>query len=101
MRTSPSRISQAREHLVTLVLLACYVGVTVQQRDPINDFCRRWGHQTAVIDDKLYIDGGLITYSGSENPENVTSTSSRIPSPTQMQTTRSCGPRRTNEDSAC
>ncbi|KAH6998603.1 hypothetical protein BKA56DRAFT_30785 [Ilyonectria sp. MPI-CAGE-AT-0026] len=72
MRTSPSRISQAREHLVTLVLLACYVGVTVQQRDPINDFCRRWGHQTAVIDDKLYIDGGLITYSGSENPENVT-----------------------------
>ncbi|KAK7430021.1 hypothetical protein QQZ08_003411 [Neonectria magnoliae] len=71
MRTFLPRI-QAREHLVTLVLLACYFRVTVQQRDPINNFCRRWGHQTAVVDDKLYIDGGLITFSGSSSPENMT-----------------------------
>ena len=77
MRTFFPRM-QARELLVTLVLLACYFRVTVQQRDPINNFCRRWGHQTAVVDDKLYIDGGLITYSGSSSPENVTSTSARV-----------------------
>ncbi|XP_014552037.1 hypothetical protein COCVIDRAFT_30500 [Bipolaris victoriae FI3] len=31
-----------------------------QQDDPIKDFCRRWGHATAQIDSKLYIDGGMI-----------------------------------------
>ena len=28
--------------------------------DPLKDFCRRYGHQTAVIDRKLYIDGGWL-----------------------------------------
>jgi hypothetical protein len=27
-----------------------------------DDFCRRYGHQTTVIDDKLYIDGGYVDY---------------------------------------
>lgn len=27
---------------------------------PLEDFCRRYGHQTAVIDRKLYIDGGWV-----------------------------------------
>lgn len=27
---------------------------------PLDDFCRRYGHQTAVIDRKLYIDGGWV-----------------------------------------
>lgn len=28
--------------------------------DPLKGFCRRYGHQTAVIDRKLYIDGGWL-----------------------------------------
>ncbi|RMD41435.1 hypothetical protein DV735_g3680, partial [Chaetothyriales sp. CBS 134920] len=27
-------------------------------QDPLKDLCRRYGHQTAIIDRKLYIDGG-------------------------------------------
>ncbi|USP76749.1 hypothetical protein yc1106_04023 [Curvularia clavata] len=30
-----------------------------QQNDPISSFCRRWGHATAQIDSRLYIDGGM------------------------------------------
>ena len=32
------------------------------QHDPVEDFCRRFGHQTAVVDRKLYIDGGLVNW---------------------------------------
>ncbi|KAF7544117.1 hypothetical protein G7046_g9852 [Stylonectria norvegica] len=71
MWTSLSRTNELRQHFVVLVLLACYAGISLQQRDPINNFCRRWGHQTAVVDDKLYVDGGLITYSPApQKPEN-------------------------------
>ncbi|KAF8860177.1 hypothetical protein BDZ45DRAFT_545669, partial [Acephala macrosclerotiorum] len=31
-------------------------------QNPLNNFCRRYGHQTTVIDDKLYIDGGWVNY---------------------------------------
>lgn len=31
-----------------------------QPQDPLRDFCRRYSHQTAVIDRKLYIDGGWV-----------------------------------------
>ncbi|KAM5351446.1 hypothetical protein ACJ41O_004169 [Fusarium nematophilum] len=72
MWTSCSRAGQVRDHLVILALLAFHVNVAVQQRDPISNFCRRWGHQSAVIDDKLYIGGGLVTYNGgSGTPENI------------------------------
>jgi len=30
------------------------------QDDPIKYFCRRWGHATAQIDSRLYIDGGNV-----------------------------------------
>ncbi|KAI8933958.1 hypothetical protein NX059_008732 [Plenodomus lindquistii] len=30
------------------------------QDDPINSFCRRWGHSTARVDSRLYIDGGMV-----------------------------------------
>jgi hypothetical protein len=47
---------------------------TNAQKDPIKDFCRRFDHQTAVIDNRLYIDGGLLNWNPiSQNPENVTS----------------------------
>ncbi|KAI5456047.1 hypothetical protein BGZ63DRAFT_518557 [Mariannaea sp. PMI_226] len=55
-----------------LVLLSFYVVLSIQQKDPIDDFCRRWGHQAAVVDDKLYIDGGLATYAGDSSHKNIT-----------------------------
>ncbi|KAF2100652.1 hypothetical protein NA57DRAFT_36448, partial [Rhizodiscina lignyota] len=33
-----------------------------QQHDPLNDFCRRFGQQTAVVDNKLFIQGGLVDW---------------------------------------
>ena len=42
--------------------LIVYLAVAVAQQDPIQDFCRRHQHQTCVIDDKLYIDGGKVYY---------------------------------------
>lgn len=29
--------------------------------------CRRWAHQTAVIDGRLYIDGGEVAYKNLEH----------------------------------
>jgi len=38
--------------------------------DPLKDFCRRYGHQTTVMDRKLYIDGGwLYANPISQNPK--------------------------------
>jgi hypothetical protein len=45
--------------LVLLTLLAIYA-LAQAPPDPIRDFCRRYGHQTAVIDGRLYIDGGWV-----------------------------------------
>ncbi|KAJ2897480.1 Kelch repeat-containing protein-like protein 5 [Zalerion maritima] len=58
-----SKISawSTRLWLAVTIVLASLVQLTTQ-RDPIKDFCRRFGHQTAVVDDKLYIDGGLINW---------------------------------------
>lgn len=76
MWTSLSPTSRVYERMVVLALLALHVNVAVQQRDPINNFCRRWGHQSAVVDNKLYIGGGLVTYDGgSGTPENFSSMS--------------------------
>lgn len=39
-----------------------FIAVTLAQapKDPLKDLCRRYGHQTTVIDRTLYIDGGWI-----------------------------------------
>ncbi|RDW91632.1 hypothetical protein BP5796_02797 [Coleophoma crateriformis] len=60
---------------LTLFSLALLVKTTTQQKDPLNDFCRRFGHQTAVVDRKLFIDGGLVDWNPiSQNPLNYTNT---------------------------
>ena len=46
--------------------------------DPIDNFCRRFGHQTTVIDRRLYIDGGYVDYGGSISPETVNYTSTYL-----------------------
>ncbi|EXL54217.1 hypothetical protein FOCG_07296 [Fusarium oxysporum f. sp. radicis-lycopersici 26381] len=40
---------------MSLLLLWCFLGLSTAQNDPIKDFCRRWGHQTAVVDRKLSV----------------------------------------------
>jgi hypothetical protein len=51
-----------------------FVGLSWQQQDPLLNFCRRFGHQTAVIDQKLYIDGGLVDWNPiSQYPSNYSS----------------------------
>jgi hypothetical protein len=61
--------------LFCLVVTLVFAAQSLQDtKDPVNDFCRRFGHQTAVIDRKLYIDGGLIQWNPiSQNPLNYTS----------------------------
>jgi hypothetical protein len=53
---------------------------TLSAADPLKDFCRLHGHQTTVVDRKLYIDGGLVNWAPlSENPVNYTSESDLQP----------------------
>ncbi|KAF2085940.1 hypothetical protein K490DRAFT_74814 [Saccharata proteae CBS 121410] len=61
--------------VVRNVILLGALAQLVFAKDPLNDFCRRWGHQTTVIDRKLYIDGGQVTWNPmSQNPLNYTNT---------------------------
>lgn len=64
-----------------MLILFLLLGVrfSLQQGDPVSNFCRRFGHQAATIDDRLYIDGGFINYNPLEEfPTNYTS---RFPCP--------------------
>ncbi|KAL1869078.1 hypothetical protein VTK73DRAFT_3386 [Phialemonium thermophilum] len=60
MRQSWIRLLQLLPTIFLLLLI--FPQGSLQDRDPIKDFCRRFGHQTAVIDRKLYIDGGLVNW---------------------------------------
>jgi hypothetical protein len=43
-------------------------------KDPLKDFCRRFSHQTAVINRHLYIDGGYVNANPlAQNPRAVAS----------------------------
>ena len=46
--------------------------------DPLTDFCRRFAHRTAVIDRRLYIDGGYVDYRGGVYPDTVNYTNSYL-----------------------
>ncbi|KAK2051845.1 cell wall anchored protein [Colletotrichum caudatum] len=60
---------------VALVGLSLLSAPTAAQQDPVADFCRRFGHQTAVVDNKLFIDGGLVNWDPpSSFPANYTNT---------------------------
>jgi hypothetical protein len=54
--------------LTIYISLTCYVilfNLVLSQapKDPVRSFCRRFSHQTAVIDRQLYIDGGYVNAS--------------------------------------
>jgi hypothetical protein len=53
--------------------------VTAQEniKDPIKGFCRRHKHQTCIIDNKLYIDGGLVYYGTDVQPSSQSQTSEK------------------------
>lgn len=53
-------------HLSWFVAFVSLICLSCQQTksDPNESFCRRWGHQTCVIGNKLYIDGGYIASGG-------------------------------------
>ncbi|KAI5928639.1 hypothetical protein F4810DRAFT_717191 [Camillea tinctor] len=61
--------------LYAIVVLLSLSEKCIAQRNPVTDFCRRFGHQTALIDRKLYIDGGFINWNPlTSNPTNYTNT---------------------------
>ncbi|PSN58874.1 hypothetical protein BS50DRAFT_475119, partial [Corynespora cassiicola Philippines] len=55
---------------LVLVLLCHFVRC---QKDPLKDFCRKFSHRTAVMNNKIYIDGGYVNWAPlSAESENVT-----------------------------
>lgn len=65
--------------LPLLTVIIYLISGSLQQRDPVQNFCRRFGHQTTVIGNKLYIDGGLIDwYPISTYPQDYSSRSSSL-----------------------
>jgi len=57
-----------------LLVLVDFIGTSAAQLDPVKNFCRRFGHQTTVIDRRLYVDGGLINYNPiAQYPANYSS----------------------------
>ncbi|KAK4662256.1 uncharacterized protein QC763_701240 [Podospora pseudopauciseta] len=55
-------LSRRLQPLVFLLLISFLSLSVFAQYDPIKDFCRRHGHQSAVVDNRLYIDGGLVNW---------------------------------------
>lgn len=63
-----------------LILLVASLDAAAAQLDPVKNFCRRWGHQTAVVDRTLYIDGGFLNYNPlSQYPTNYSSEAQTTP----------------------
>ncbi|KAI0166446.1 hypothetical protein GGR57DRAFT_26729 [Xylariaceae sp. FL1272] len=72
----PCSRSSSLVNFPLISLLSLFLSRTSNsQREPVTNFCRRFGHQTAVIDRKLYIDGGFVNWNPlSTNPTNYTNT---------------------------
>lgn len=65
-------------HSTDFVICLLISGVSSQLFDPITNFCRRFSHQTTVIDDRLYIDGGFVNYGGSIDSDTLNYTNSYL-----------------------
>jgi len=90
--SQPSRRSRPRWHHALFIFILSFtnsVWARVHENnkrdtdiklDPVRNFCRRWGHQAAIVDRRLYIDGGFINYNPlAQYPKNYTS---KYPVPT-------------------
>lgn len=70
--------------VAVLGILLVLAKSSLQAENPVSDFCRRFGHQTTVIDRKLYIDGGLLNWNSmAQYPANYTSKSHHLSIPDQ------------------
>ena len=59
---------------LTFVLFVLGTVLSQAPKDPLKDFCRRFSHQTALINRRLYIDGGYVNANPlSQNPQAVAS----------------------------
>ncbi|KAK1816181.1 hypothetical protein LTR12_009430 [Friedmanniomyces endolithicus] len=72
---SPAYATTVRLLLASLLLHGA-AGQEIQ--DQINNFCRRFAHQTTVIGNRLYIDGGLLDYGGSISASTVNYTNTLL-----------------------
>ena len=73
-RRVPHLARLASLHIPLLISLLLFLQPSWAQLDPVKNFCRRFGHQTAVIDRKLYIDGGFVNYNPlTQYPTNYSS----------------------------
>jgi len=59
---------------VRVGIVLTFVGVSMQQKNLLKDFCRRFGFQSAFVDDKLYLDGGSANWNPlADNFKNISS----------------------------
>ena len=68
-------------HLLVLLLATCGCLSAAQQQqtlDPLNNFCRRFAHQTTVIGNRLFVDGGLVDYGNTVYPSTVNDTNTYL-----------------------
>ncbi|CAH0059684.1 unnamed protein product [Clonostachys solani] len=52
----------SQKHTVHVLLIVILLIDWAVASNPKENFCRRYAHQTTVIDDKLYIDGGWVNF---------------------------------------
>jgi hypothetical protein len=72
MSRSRSWLGSRKRSTLALQLLCTLNGVTA--KNPKDNFCRIYGHQTTVINDKLYVDGGLVNFNDLQKAgDNVSS----------------------------
>ncbi|KAF2099699.1 hypothetical protein NA57DRAFT_13748, partial [Rhizodiscina lignyota] len=58
-----------------LLALTLFTVRSFQQHDPLTNYCRLFGHQAALVDRKIYIDGGLRNWNSlDKDPKNYTNT---------------------------
>jgi hypothetical protein len=59
---SPPGQQGHKQQWLEVLLFLLFTFDLVAAKNPKENFCRRFAHQTTVIDDKLYIDGGWVNY---------------------------------------
>lgn len=71
MFDSTINLHSSRNILAILCFFLLSAVAQQNSKDPIANFCRRYKHQTCIIDSKLYIDGGLVYYGTSVTNESL------------------------------
>lgn len=64
--------------ILSLLTATLFVHSQSPDQDQLNNFCRRFAHQTTWMDNKLYIDGGYIDYGGQIDDTTVNYTNTEL-----------------------